>query len=506
MSELPRRLKNRRRTGTGRITTDRAHIDTSIQRGKRTGLEIDFRGLSKVDGFQLPGTFFDSVNIPSKYKISSDEESSDSTSQEEDEEERYFERVQDLKKITKEDEITPKKVSRRITKTTTPSATFTTVKDDSLLEPQISPILKVSPKMNISAEYIDTPKKKTFVQDSFMKEDTIEPDVGGFNEEVVDEDVQMESVGSSIGGGREMGFPSDEDVNDEQVTPPSSKKQLYSKSKNDNVQLKKMEPPKRSPISSLYSSPSSNYSQLSYDSIDNSNLKTPNRHIAFDDITPVKYREYPTFSEPSPEVDYYDHVYSEEEKEDGSFHVDEISENENVDDSIILDERPSRINLRKKTIKPLAFWEGERPDTKNDELIGKKKYKTPRPEIKTTKNKLNSKKRKIELDDNFGKYRILKQHPTIEDKVIETTEQILQTKESLTEERFHFTKEDEQDDEDDENNVDLKITVAFSDEKYKSGTIEIEPNCIKPNQYTREFNEIFYCLSGTAELKEDLIF
>ena len=88
MSEnLPRRLRNKRRTGTGRATTERAHINSSIQRGKRSGLEINFQTISKVDGFQLPGSFFDTIKIPSKYKSSSEEESSDSTSSQEEEEE-----------------------------------------------------------------------------------------------------------------------------------------------------------------------------------------------------------------------------------------------------------------------------------------------------------------------------------------------------------------------------------------------------------------------------------
>jgi hypothetical protein len=75
MSDNPqkRRLQNTRRPGTGRTTTERRTLKPNVLKGKRTGLEIDFEKTETVFGFQLPGAFFDTLDIPSKYS----EESSD---------------------------------------------------------------------------------------------------------------------------------------------------------------------------------------------------------------------------------------------------------------------------------------------------------------------------------------------------------------------------------------------------------------------------------------------
>jgi hypothetical protein len=57
---------------------------------------------------------------------------------------------------------------------------------------------------------------------------------------------------------------------------------------------------------------------------------------------------------------------------------------------------------------------------KRDELVGKKRLKSPK---KKTSTKLTRPKKKAKLDDSdFGKYEVLKVHPEQEDKLVPSRE------------------------------------------------------------------------------------
>jgi hypothetical protein len=101
---------------------------------------------------------------------------------------------------------------------------------------------------------------------------------------------------------------------------------------------------------------------------------------------------------------------------------------------------------------------------KKDELIGKKRLKSP----KMKKKKISTRpKKKVKLDDSdFGKYEVLKVHPEQEDKLVTSREQIHQTRESCVEERFQLIHDNNETV--GSGDIDLSITVAFSNDSYRS--------------------------------------
>jgi hypothetical protein len=201
----------------------------------------------------------------------------------------------------------------------------------SIMPSPISPILETTPKVDISATF-ETPRKG--VLESF------DPPNSATTES--EEEKKDSPKNSSVQMGFDEEFPEDEQVNDSERTP-SPLREITSGQK--RLTLRELEEQEEED--------SPHTPERSYLSLDGSITQTPHKHIPFEDMTPIKYREYPGDSEPSPEHEYYDEVYNSDLE--SNFDGSELEDEEE-------NRRDSRINLRRKIIPPVNYWEGERPE------------------------------------------------------------------------------------------------------------------------------------------------
>jgi mannose-6-phosphate isomerase-like protein (cupin superfamily) len=187
---------------------------------------------------------------------------------------------------------------------------------------------------------------------------------------------------------------------------------------------------------------------------------SPNRHIRLEDMTPIKYTE--DF------VDTPDKTFQPQQEEEDS--EEEL-------------EPETKLELKRSTrahMKPVEFWKNEAAEYQDDAIIGKKRQRTPKPP--------KSKPKKVaSLPPDFGSF------PVVSGSKI-VSQQILQTRDTCVEERFKLVS----DDNDDDAKVDIGIRVAFSNDRLKSGVIEVHPESSKPLQNSKDYYEVFYCLGGKA--------
>lgn len=491
MNIQSRREKIKRRSGTGRETTQRKRLDLDVNRGQRTGITFNLDIIDKVDGFHLPGSFFDQVQLPKKNTFQDPIEDDED---EEDEEvtetvENSFSNnsptkspspvqnmVVDEKSIMETsnnsimvESVTPHKSPKSVSPTTEEKSYEISRKRESdrineaqkeILRPTFdSPPQKSSPNSPVP----ETP----FKQDSPLQVDDPIPE-------------NSPKASSMIEDTPKKQLSPDRDLDDfEDFQTPLKITEI------SNIE-KVQETPK--PDSPIFGKTPQKKERTSKKNVSFSfEPQTPHRHIEVDEMTPVKYVEIPNEEEEEEEeIEYYNEVMTAQQEFDESFHPDEEDEEEGEDQEGNKKIEMSGIKTRReKTIKPVHFWKGEVPEFEEGVLKGKKRPKTPQK--KTTK------KKKVEIEQNIeGKY------PVIVKKGRETkteVQQILQTKDTCIEENYRIIQED------DPTPVSIGIKVAFTNDHIKSGILEIKGKSRKPLQNTESYFEIFYCLAGSAEIQ-----
>lgn len=498
MNIVSRREKIKRRSGTGRETTQRKRLDLDLNKGQRTGLTFNFENIEKMDGFCLPGSFFDQIKLPEKNTFTDYDNIS------EEEQVSYMDQTPKKESPVKYEEKTnisdiPKEQSFEV-ETNSPKFEETPKK---LIQEQDISLQDSSPQQQHIIFQQDTPPQQDndsppLEQDndnpqeritsppseySLQQQDSppLEQENNSPKERISKIPIQQENIQIREDSPQERISPLPSGHSPIVNSPVNYEQTPVKISEISNIE-KVEETPERS-ISPVFEKTPKKKKNVSFSNQMDISIQTPNKHTDIEELIPV-YKEIPEESEEEEEeIEYYNEVMNAEYEFDESFYPGD-EEEEEEDEGIKKIEMSGIKNLRTKVMKPVEYWKGEKPEFEEGELKGKKRPKTPQKERK-------NKKKKVQ-ENPEGKFPVIIKNGR-ETRV--DIQQILQTKETCIEEKFRLIQEE------DPTPIDVGIKVAFTNDHIKSGILEIKGKSRKPLQNTREYFEIFYCLQGSAEIQ-----
>jgi mannose-6-phosphate isomerase-like protein (cupin superfamily) len=272
-----------------------------------------------------------------------------------------------------------------------------------------------------------------------------------------------------------MKYNTNEESTDVEITEKKSKKR---KSNEDEIEINQKEKKnyvKKKKLDSFQND--SNYEN------------TPHKHIPLNDLTPPNH----DISDSDKEGDIYRDIDSDK---DVTYQLDpneKTSLDDSIDVTIVKESELSHLNNdlinsneKRVRVRTLKFWENEKIDYENNEVVGIKKLKTPQ-------NTKSSKKLPTQESVENGKFKVLTKE---NGKIVEVEKVIYKSKNMLKEEKISLN------DLNDETAlpIDISIYPSFTNDSFKHGTMEIGKKSLKPEQNSHDHVQIFYVVSGSCSV------